>query len=165
LTIAGIVPVSVADRQIEVDHAMSANEGSKRTGASFWRSAQLLVGCVLMVGLLILPFAMSRTGSSGPQGLAIAGAIALVTGLAAESIGCLLQGRVMPVAVMLLGMTIRMLPPLAICTVMAATGTSGRAHLAFIFYLLAFYLVTLAFETWSTVTRVAAESPKSSLAH
>jgi hypothetical protein len=117
------------------------------------------------MGLLLLPYAISHTGSSGTQGLAIAGAIALLTGLAAESIGCLLADRVMPVAVMLLGMTIRMLPPLAICTVLAATGVSGRSHLAFIFYLLAFYLVTLAFETWSTVTRVVASSTKQPLAH
>ncbi len=51
-------------------------------------------------------------------------------------------------------MAIRMVPPLAICVVLAAQGADGREHLAFIGYLLAFYLVTLAVETWLAVKRV-----------
>ena len=42
---------------------------------------------------------------------------------------------------------------LAVCIGLAAFGQSGRQHLAFIGYLLTFYLVTLALETWLAVKR------------
>jgi len=89
------------------------------------------------------------------SGLAVAAAICLVAGWIAELLAFMLHGRVMPLAVMLLGMAVRMLPPLGICVALAARGSSGRDHLAFIVYLLAFYLITLALETWLTVGRVA----------
>lgn len=125
------------------------------------RSALMLSGCVLLVALLIAPFAAGKSGSGGPGGLALAAAICLLAGWAAESLSCVLHGRVTPLAVMLLGMAIRMAPPLGICLVLAAQGARGREHLAFIVYLLAFYLVTLAMETWLTVSRVAQATPQS----
>jgi len=110
----------------------------------------------MLVALLIAPFAVGKSGSAGLAGLAIAAAICLVAGWIAESLALMLHDRVMPLAAMLLGMAVRMLPPLGVCLVLAARGSSGRDHLAFIVYLLAFYLVTLALETWLTVGRVAA---------
>ena len=125
----------------------------------------MLTGSVLVVALMLAPFAAVRTGSGGLGGLALAAAICLLAGWAAESFACILQNRVMPLALMLLGMTLRMVPPLGVCVALAAQGISGRAHLAFIFYLLAFYLLTLALETWLTVSRVAAtNSPSTSIA-
>jgi hypothetical protein len=134
---------------------MSATNGSNGARASFLRSVLLLGGCVLLVAMLIAPFAAGKTGSAGLAGLAVAAAICLVAGVVAESLAFVLGDRVMPLAVMLLGMAVRMLPPLGVCVALAAQGVSGREHLAFIFYLLAFYLVTLAFETWLTVGRIA----------
>lgn len=135
---------------------MSATNGSNTARASFLRSVLLLGGCVMLVALLIAPFAVGKSGSAGLAGLAIAAAICLVAGWIAESLALMLHDRVMPLAAMLLGMAVRMLPPLGVCLVLAARGSSGRDHLAFIVYLLAFYLVTLALETWLTVGRVAA---------
>ena len=135
---------------------MSATNGSTTTRASFLRSAVMLSGSVLLVALMIAPFAAVRSGSGGLGGLTLAAAICLLAGWAAESLACVLQNRVAPLAMMLLGMTLRMVPPLGVCVALAAQGISGREHLAFIFYLLAFYLVTLALETWLTVSRVAA---------
>ena len=140
---------------------MSAMNGSKATWANFLRSASLLAGCVLLVALLIAPFAAGKTGSGGLVGLSVAAAICLLAGWVAESVACWLQGRVTPLAVMLLGMAIRMVPPLGICVALAAQRASGREHLAFIVYLLVFYLVTLAMETWLTVSRVAPRSASS----
>jgi hypothetical protein len=125
------------------------------------RSALMLSGCVLLVALPIAPFAAGKSGSGGLAGLGLAAAICLLAGWAAESLSCVLHGRVTPLAVMLLGMAIRMAPPLGICLVLAAQGARGREHLAFIVYLLAFYLVTLAMETWLTVSRVAQATPQS----
>jgi hypothetical protein len=134
---------------------MSATNGSNTARASFLRSVLLMGGCVMLVALLIAPFAAGKPGSAGLAGLAVAAAICLGAGWIAESLAFMLHGRVMPLAVMLLGMAVRMLPPLGVCVALAARGVSGRDHLAFIVYLLAFYLVTLALETWLSVGRVA----------
>ena len=69
----------------------------------------------------------TRTGSGGLGGLALAAAICLLAGWAAEAFACVLQNRVMPLALMLLGMTLRMVPPLGVCVALAAQGISGRA--------------------------------------
>jgi hypothetical protein len=157
--------LTIDGRHCEIIHAMSATNGSKTTRARFLRSALMLAGCVLLVALLIAPLAAGKSGSGSLAGLALAAAICLLTGWAAESLSCLLHGRVTPLAVMLLGMAIRMAPPLGICVALAALGASGRAHLAFIVYLLAFYLVTLALETWLAVGRVAhTTTPSKSIA-
>lgn len=131
---------------------------------SFWRASLLLAGSVLVGGLALAPFALSKSGSAGIGGVALAGAICLVAGLLAEGAAHLLSRSVSPLALMLLGMTIRVLPPLGVCMFLAAQGARGREHLAFIVYLLAFYLVTLALETWLNVSRISAASvaPKSS---
>jgi hypothetical protein len=120
-----------------------------------------LAGLTLAVALLLLPFALGRSDSGGVLGLALAAAICLVCGLVAEALSWGLGGQVNPLAVMLLGMSIRMLPPLALCVYLAASGQDGREHLAFIGYLLAFYLSTLALETYLTVKRIAKSAPKS----
>jgi hypothetical protein len=135
--------------------AMSATTESESTRTSFWRGSLLLAGCVLLGGLALAPFAIGKTGSSGLAGVALAGAICFAAGLLAEGVACLLGRQASPLATMLLGMTIRMLPPLAICMFLAAQGARGREHLAFIVYLLVFYLATLALETWLTVERVS----------
>jgi hypothetical protein len=126
----------------------------------FLRPVLLLAGCVFAVALLLLPFAWGRTGSAGPVGLAIAGAVCLCAASVAEGLACLLQHRIAPLGVMLVGMAVRMVPPLGICLYMAAQGARGRENMTFIVYLLAFYLVMLALETWLTVKRVARGSAK-----
>lgn len=148
---------------------MSATTESESSRTSFWRSSLLVVGSVLLGGLALAPFAISQSGSAGIGGLAIAGVICLAAGLVAEGIAVLLGRGVSPLATMLLGMTVRMLPPLGICLFLAAQGARGREHLAFIVYLLSFYLVTLAVETWLSVRRLnvsrisaASVAPKSS---
>jgi hypothetical protein len=143
---------------------MSATTESEGSRTSFWRASLLVVGSVLLGGLALAPFAITRSGSAGIGGVAIAGAICLAAGLIAEGIASLLGRGVSPLATMLLGMTVRMLPPLLICLVLAAQGARGREHLAFIVYLLSFYLVTLAVETCLNVSRIsiASVAPKSS---
>jgi hypothetical protein len=123
--------------------------------AGFVRSALLLAGCVLAVALPLTPIALTKSGSGGLPGLALAAAVCLFAGLLAEALVFLLPRGISPLLTMLLGMAIRMLPPLGICLVLAAQGASGQQHLAFLCYLLAFYVVTLALETWLTVKRVA----------
>ena len=125
---------------------------------SLLRPVLVLTGCVFVVALVLLPFAWGRTGSNGPLGLAAAAAICLASGWTAEGLAFALQRSVQPLGIMLLGMTVRMIPPLAICLVLAAKGADGRQYVAFVGYLLTFYLVTLALETWLTVKRISRNS-------
>jgi hypothetical protein len=123
----------------------------------FVRSAILLAACVLAVALLLMPFAGRHSGTSGPLGLAGAGAICLGSGLLAEAIAIGLR-RTSPLGGMLLGMMIRMMLPLAVCVAILAAGQTGRQHLPFVGYLLTFYMVTLALETWLGVKRAASST-------
>lgn len=134
---------------------MSATNGAKPTRTNFLRSSLLLAGCIALAALLLAPFALQMTGSSGWGGLVGAAAICLAAGWTAELVTFTLGDLIAPLSGMLLGMAIRMLLPLGVCVALAAQGASGREHLVFIGYLLAFYMITLAFETWQTVQRVA----------
>jgi hypothetical protein len=129
------------------------------TSHGFVRSALLVTACIFGVALLLLPVAVRQTGTGAPLGLAAAGAICLFAAYLAEAIGCMLGRTGSHLAAMLLSMAVRFTPPIAACFVLAATGASGRQHLAFVGYLLAFYLVTLAAETWLAVRRVSDQSP------
>jgi len=125
----------------------------------FVRPAIALLTCIAVVALALVPIAIRGEGSAGLGGLAVAAAICLAAGFAAEGISNVLARLGTPLAAAMVGMGVRMLPPLVLCVGLAATGESGRSHLAFIVYLLAFYFATLATETWFAVKRVAAISP------
>jgi hypothetical protein len=118
------------------------------------RPVLVLAGCVVLVALLLLPVAWFRDGSGGLTGLTVAAAVCLIAGLLAEMLAFVLRRSVPPLGVMLLGMAIRMAPPLVICLVLAAQRVRGSEHLAFIAYLLIFYLVTLVLETHSAIKRI-----------
>jgi hypothetical protein len=121
----------------------------------FLRSTLVLSGCVLVVALLLLPFAMRQTGTGAPLGLAAAAGICLAAACVAEAVSCTFAKSGAHLVGMGLSMGIRLLPPLAVCVVLAATGASGRQHLPFVCYLLAFYLVALAAETVLAVKRAS----------
>jgi len=120
----------------------------------------LLTGLTFAVALVLLPFALARSGSGGLLGLAAAGGICFIAGAIAELIAWTLSATVQPLGLMFVGMAVRMLPPLSVCVYLAAN-SGGREHQAFIGYLLAFYLTTLALETFLTVKRVATSAPTS----
>jgi len=126
----------------------------------FLRSALVLAGCVLVVALLLLPVAVRQTGTGSPLGLAASAALCLFSACLAEAIGCTFAKTGAHLVGVMLSMGIRLLPPLAVCVVLAATGADGRQHLPFVCYLLTFYLVTLATETVFAVKRVGGTSSK-----
>src|SRR5262245_43010063 len=119
----------------------------------FLRPVLLLAACLFAIALPLLPFAWGRSGSAGLAGLAVAAGICFAVGSIAEGLACLLDRRVTPLVVMLIGMAVRMGPPLLVCLALAYQGARGREHLAFIGYLLTFYIGLLALETWLTVKR------------
>jgi hypothetical protein len=123
----------------------------------FVRSAIMLSACILAAALLVMPFALQKPGSSGPLGVAIAAAICLLSGLISEAIASALSST--PLGATLIGMMVRMVLPLGICVAILASGQTGRQHLAFICYLLAFYMVTLVLETCLAVKRASSQTP------
>jgi uncharacterized membrane protein YdjX (TVP38/TMEM64 family) len=125
----------------------------------FVRSALLVTACILGVGLVLLPVALKQDGSGSVLGLLTAGAVCLIAAIVAEALSCLLARTGPPLAALLVSTAVRFTPPLFVCFYLAATGATGRQHLAFVCYLLAFYLATLAVETWLAVSRVLPKSP------
>jgi hypothetical protein len=121
----------------------------------------LLTACVLAVALLLVPVAIQQDGTGGSLGLLVAALICWLSGLVADASALYLSRAVSPLAGMMSAMAVRMILPLTVCVALAAMGQGGRQHLAFIGYLVAFYIATLALETWLAVKRVAGPSPTS----
>jgi hypothetical protein len=130
------------------------------TGHGFVRSALLVSVVILVIALLLAPFAARQTDMNGMRGLGSAAAICLFAACAAEGVGCVLSRIGSHLAAMLFSMALRFIPPLAVCFVLAANGAGGQRYVAFVCYLLVFYLATLAVETWLAVKRVSVTSPK-----
>jgi hypothetical protein len=126
----------------------------------FVRSAIILAACILAAALLLTPVALRLPGSGSISGLAVAAAICLLSGLVAEGTSSFVA-RTSPLAASLVGMMVRMILPLGVCAALLASGQNGRQHLAFIDYLLAFYMITLALETWLAVKRTASPASTS----
>jgi hypothetical protein len=132
------------------------------THRSFVRSALVLLGSILTlaVPLVLLTLALEQTGTAGPWGVVAAAVICSVAGVSADGVSALLHRAGSPLGAMLGGMMFRLLPPLAVCLLLALQG-GGREHLAFVFYLLAFYAVILALDTWWAVQRAGSDNRRS----
>jgi hypothetical protein len=132
-------------------------EGSHGAAANrhFVHSALLLSGMIFALAGLFCLFSIAtrQTGSSGPWGVAGAAALCLIGGWSADAISAFAHGAWSSLIALLAGAAIRLLPPLVVCMVLALRG-GGREHLAFVVYLLVFYLVVLALDTWWAVRRV-----------
>ena len=120
------------------------------------RSGLVLVGSILAIAvpLCLLSVAMEQAGLNGPAGVIGAAAVCLFAGLSADAAAALANRAASPLVALLVGMALRSLPPLIVCLILAVQG-GGREHLPFVVYLLTFYLVTLALDTWWAVLRVA----------
>ncbi len=73
--------------------------------------------------------------------------ICLFSGLTALAASQLPVARRQPLVGLLLAMALRMLPPLVVCLLLALRG-NGADYLGFVIYLIVFYLLTLAAETF-----------------
>jgi len=137
-------------------HRLTSGQTASR---GFERSALVLSALIAVVALALLPYAMRHSGSASPAGVAAAAAISLVSAWASAGMGFIFGRTGTPLVGLLMGMAARMAPPLIICVVLASQGADGRRHLAFICYLLCFYLVALAAETCLAVKRVHYTTP------
>jgi hypothetical protein len=121
--------------------------------SDFLRSAGWLTSGAVVVGLILSPFAAVRSGTGGPMGLFAAAAVCVLAGFISEALRCFVLASA-PLGSLLLGMVMRLAPPLFVCLVLASRNESGWDHLPFVCYLLAFYGLTLVLESWFAVARV-----------
>jgi hypothetical protein len=121
--------------------------------SDFLRAALWLIGGAVIVGLILFPFATGRTGTGGPVGLLAAAVVCVSAGLISEALRCFVLASA-PLASLLLGMFMRLAPPLFVCLALASRNESGWDHMPFVCYLLAFYGLTLILESWFAVGRV-----------
>jgi len=115
--------------------------------AGFFSCASLLVGGTVAFFTLIAPIVFWLQGLNGIVEALTAVLICLFSGLSALAVSLLPVSRQQPLVGLLLAMALRVLPPLVVCLLLAKRG-SGTDSLGFIIYLIVFYLLTLAAETF-----------------
>jgi hypothetical protein len=101
--------------------------------------------------------------AQGINGLAAAGAAALIcvfASVAAAVVGAIALRRNNPLASTLLPMGIRMALPLVVCLIVEYGDRSPLAKHGLSLYLVGFYLLALAADTWLTIGRI--QSPPTS---
>ena len=124
--------------------------------SSFWckhqflRCAAVLAAASVTGYLCVLPFALWQQGGQGAIEAALAALLCLAPALAALGVSCRFLGTPQALAAVLLGMMLRAFPPLVVCLLLAVRG-SGADYIHFVSYLLVFYMITLAVETYLTV--------------
>ena len=126
----------------QVDHwSTSSREGG------FLRTMMLLVGAIVALFVAVLPIAVWQQGIQGVWQSATAGLLCLLPAVAGLGISCRLVGTPQAMVAMLLAMAFRLLPPLAVCLLLAMRG-SRADYIPFVCYLLLFSATTLAIETY-----------------
>ena len=122
------------------------------------RNTALLTAAQLGVLCLILPIALWQQGNLGFLQCMAAWLLGWVPSLAALAISHRFLGTPQALLAILGGMALRAVPPLVVCLFLAMKG-SGQQWFHFICYLLVFYMVALAVETYLSVALLKTRQP------
>ncbi len=106
----------------------------------------VLWGLLVVTGAVVIPLAYLWRGWEGLASASVAWLVNLAGGLAALWFSHMLREPAQVVAQVLAGMFLRMGIPLAACMVVYLRG-GMLADAGFVYYIMAFYFVTLAVET------------------
>ena len=128
----------------------AVNWAAGRRGSVYLRGAAWLTSVVMVVLMLLLPLAYWNSGVVGVLELVAAAAICLFPGLIVLKFTSQSTDANQVLFGLLISMGLRLLPPLVICLVLSLRST-GDEYFNFICYLLLFYMVTLALETYLSV--------------
>ncbi len=136
----------------------AANERVCLQEGAYLRSATWLACAIGMLLMFLMPFAVWNSGAVGAWEVTIAAAVCLLPGLVAlwftsHWFISYRAGSNQVLFGVLFSMGLRILPPLVICLALSLRST-GAESFSFICYLLLFYLVTLALETYLSVRLV-----------
>ena len=113
------------------------------------RGAQLLI-VIATSYLALAPLAYALGGGTGLLASAIAAVVCLLAGAGALVVGNLFPGPQSVAIGALAGMLVRMAAPLLFVVIVYSQG-GPLVEAGLVFYLLAYYLITLAAETWMSV--------------
>ena len=122
-------------------------------GNNFYTCAKPFVAGVLGLSVLLLPCVLVLQGRNGFLEAGAAALLCTSAGLVALAVVSWQTRQQQPLGGMLLAMVLRILPALAVCMLLAIQG-EGKQYISFISYLIVFYLVTLALETYLSVQLV-----------
>jgi len=118
--------------------------------SSFLRCATWLTCAIVMLSGLLFPFALWHSGVTGALEVFVAAAVCLLPGIIALWFTPQSTDTNQVLFGLLFSMGLRLLPPLTICLALSLRST-GAEYFSFICYLLLFYMVTLALETYLSV--------------
>jgi len=115
--------------------------------------AGALCAVLAVLWALVSPLAFSLSGVAGLWAVAVGAGATLLGGLVALLLASLCYGPAAPMYGMLVGMMARMIVPMAIGVVVQLK-VEWLADAGMIFYLLVFYMATLALETTISLARI-----------
>ena len=124
--------------------------------STYLRNATCLTCATGVMLVLLLPFAFWSSGSAGALEVLVASVICLLPGLIALWFTSQTGDTNHVLFGLLFSMGLRLLPPLVICLALSLRST-GAEYFSFICYLLLFYMVTLALETFLSVRLLRSE--------
>ena len=130
-----------------------ANGTAQHREGAYLRSASWLICACGTLMALLMPIAFWDGGAAGALEVMVAAAICLLPGLVALWFSTQSFGTNQVLFSLLFSMGLRILPPLVICLALSMRST-GTEYFSFICYLLLFYMVTLALETYLSVRLV-----------
>ncbi len=113
----------------------------------------LLLFAIIAGCMVLMPAAWWLAGTQGGIEVGSAALVCLLSGLLALAVTSMQTLRRQPLAGMLFAMAIRLLPPLVVCLALSLRDT-GAKFSGFVCYLLLFYLISLAIETYLSVQQV-----------
>jgi hypothetical protein len=125
--------------------------------SDYLRSAFWLTCAVGSLVAVLAPFALWNNDTKGILEVFVAAGSCLVPGLIALWISTRNTDPHQVLFGFLLSMGLRIFPPLMICLVLSQQAT-GAEYFSFICYLLLFYLVTLALETYLSVRLIPTQT-------
>jgi hypothetical protein len=118
--------------------------------SSYLRCATWLTCAIAALLVLLMPFALWNSGAVGSLEVFVAATICLLPGLISLWFTSQAADTKQVLFSLLFSMGLRLLPPLVICLALSMRST-GAEYFSFICYLLLFYMVTLALETYLSV--------------
>jgi hypothetical protein len=128
--------------------------------ASWTRHAGGVALWLTVVCLILAPLVWALQGNIGVVALVAAAFFCGASAIGAQLIAVLLVGSANPVHAVMIAMLLRMVPPLALCAVVGLR-RGPLTDAGIVFYMIGFYLVTLAVDTWLSVRRISpAMSPR-----
>ena len=122
--------------------------------ASWTRHAGGVALWLTVFCLILAPLVWALQGNIGLVAMGTAAFFCGASAIGSQFIAVLLTGPAYPVHATMLAMMLRMAPPLLLC-MLVGLRRGPLTDAGMVFYMIGFYLVTLAVDTWLSVGRIS----------